>query len=101
MIRKRNNVNITKALISQKWKYKDLRKAKLFVGFQIKRDRVAKSLKIYQTLYNTKLLERFKIDQSNATNLLVPAGTVLKKQDKYHDFIDNTKPLKSLKHQVY
>jgi hypothetical protein len=101
VVRKRSNVDTAKALIGHKWKCKDLKKAKLFVGFQIDRDRKAKSLKIHQTLYSTKLLERFKIDQLNATNLPVPAGTVLKKQDKYHDLTDDAKPLDSLEHQVY
>jgi hypothetical protein len=38
------------------------------------------------------------MDQSNATNLPVPAGTVLKKQDEYHDFTDDTEPLDPLEH---
>jgi hypothetical protein len=101
VVGKRSDVDAAKALIRHKWKCKDLKEAKLFVGFQIDRDRKAKSLKIYQTLYSTKLLERFKIDQSNATNLPVPAGTVLKKQDEYHDLTDDTEPLDALEHQVY
>jgi hypothetical protein len=101
VIRKRSDVDAAKALIRHKWKCKDLKEAKLFVGFQIDRDRKAKSLKIHQTPYSTKLLERFKMDQSNATNIPVPAGTVLKKQDEYHDFTDDTEPLDPLEHQVY
>src|SRR4030088_2316928 len=53
-------------------------------------------------LYSIKLLERFKIDQSNATNLPILVGTVLKKQDEYHDsFTNETEPLEPLEHQVY
>jgi hypothetical protein len=47
VIKKRSDVNAAKALIRHKWKYKDLKKAKLFIRFQINRDRKAKSLKIY------------------------------------------------------
>ena len=47
LIGKRQAVDRTKALIGQKWKCKDLKEAKLFVGFQIERNRKAKSLKIH------------------------------------------------------
>jgi hypothetical protein len=47
VVGKRSDVDAAKALIGHKWKCKDLKEAKLFVGFQIDRDRKAKSLKIY------------------------------------------------------
>jgi hypothetical protein len=52
VVGKRSDVDAAKALIGHKWKCKDLKEAKLFVGFQIDRDRKAKSLKIHQTLYS-------------------------------------------------
>ena len=61
-----------------KWKCKDLGPTELFVGFQINRDRSNRSLKIHQTLYTTKLLERMSMHKSNPTKLPIPAGIVLK-----------------------
>jgi hypothetical protein len=49
-----------------------------FVGFQIHRNRRQRTLRIHQTLYITKLLERLRMDQANPTKLPIPAGTVLK-----------------------
>ena len=65
IISKRLKVDYVKVTIKKKQKYKDLREAKLFISFQIQRNRTAKSLYIYQTLYITKLLERFKIKDCN------------------------------------
>jgi hypothetical protein len=59
-----------------KWKYEDLSPTKLFIRFQINRDRSNRSLKIYQTFYITKLLERLSMYKSNPTKLPIPAGIV-------------------------
>jgi hypothetical protein len=56
LIGPRAEVNAVKKQIMSKWKCKDLGPAKLFVGFQIERNRAAKSLKIHQTFYIMKLL---------------------------------------------
>jgi len=77
VIGKRSEVDHVKATIKKKWKCKDLGEAKLFIGFQIQRDRTAKSLRIHQTLYITKLLERLGMKDCNAVQLPIPAGTVL------------------------
>jgi Reverse transcriptase (RNA-dependent DNA polymerase)/GAG-pre-integrase domain len=71
------SVATAKAEIGARWKCKDLREAKLFVGFQIERDRAAKSLRIHQTLYTTKLLERFGLQRANPVSQPFPTGTVL------------------------
>ena len=101
LIGKRQAVDRTKALIGQKWKCKDLKEAKLFVGFQIERNRKAKSLKIHQTLYSTKLLERFKLDRANPSKLPIPAGTVLKRIDESQDQGNASQPLEPTEIQVY
>ena len=42
------------------------------------------------------------MDRSNPTNLPVPAGTVMKKQDEYHDLPESgIEPFGPLEHQVY
>ena len=61
-----------------KWKCKDLGPADLFEGFQIERNRAKRSIKIYQTFYITKLLQRLKLKNANPVKLPIPAGTVLK-----------------------
>jgi hypothetical protein len=62
----------------REWKCKDLGPAKGFVGFQIDRDRTNRTLKLRQTIYTNKLLERLKMNNCNPIRLLIPAGTVLK-----------------------
>jgi hypothetical protein len=47
VVRKHSDFDTAKALIRHKWKCKDLKKAKLFVRFQINRDRKTRSLKIH------------------------------------------------------
>jgi hypothetical protein len=73
-----DEITAVKLQIAAKWKCKDLGPVTTFVGFQITRDRPAKTLKIHQTAYVTRLLERFKLDKSNPTQLPIPANTVLK-----------------------
>ena len=71
------SVAIAKAEIGKRWKCTDLEEAKLFVGFQIERNRPAKSLRIHQTLYTTKILERFGLQKANPVSQPFPTGTVL------------------------
>ena len=69
--------SITKAKIMKYWKCKELI-GELFVGFQIDRNRKRRSIKIHQTFYTTKLLERLRMDKSNPTTLLIPARTIVR-----------------------
>jgi hypothetical protein len=73
-----DDIAIAKRQIAAKWKCKDLGPITTFVGFQITRDRAARTMKIHQTSYVTRLLERFKLDKANPTQLPIPANTVLK-----------------------
>ena len=66
-----------KTEVMTKWKCKDLGEAKIFVGFQIIRNRPAKSLQIHQSLYTTKLLQRFGMQNANSVAQPFPTGTVL------------------------
>ena len=75
---KRRQLDTTKARILRQWKCKDLGPAEVFVGFQIDRDRANRTIKLHQTIYTKKLLERLKMDNCNPIKLLIPAGTVLK-----------------------
>jgi len=77
MIGNREQVDSMKAQIMKRWDCKDLSPAEVFVGFQIERNRKLCSIKIYQAIYTTKLLEKLKIDQSYLVALPIPAGTVL------------------------
>ena len=61
----------------------------MFVGFQIERNRLAKSLFIYYTLYVTKLVECFRMDKSNPIVLPVLVGTVLKLRKEYAHTTDD------------
>jgi hypothetical protein len=85
VIGKRDAVDAAKLQIASKWKCKELGSATSFCGFQITRDRSAMTLTIHQTAYVSKLLDRFKLDKSNPTQLPLPAGTVLKLDDDTRD----------------
>ena len=78
IIGKREQVDKIKQKIKARWKHKDLGPVECFVGFQIHRNRRQRTLRIHQTHYITKLLERLRMDQANPTKLPIPAGTVLK-----------------------
>src|SRR5436189_2191398 len=69
LIGTRAEVNAAKKRIMARWKSKDLGPAKLFVGFQIERNRAAKSMKIHQNFYTTKLLQRFGMANANSRSL--------------------------------
>jgi len=62
---KRRHLDITKTRILREWRCKDLGPAEVFVGFQIDRDRTNQTLKLHQTMYTKKLLERLKMDNCN------------------------------------
>jgi hypothetical protein len=89
IIGSRANCNAAKALIGNKWKHKDLGEAKLFVGFNIERNRSERTIKIHQTIYAQRILERFNLHQANSTNLPIPAGTVLKRLDEYNTEVES------------
>ena len=71
------SVTQAKTEVMAKWKCKDLGEAKIFVGFQIIRNRPTKSLQIHQSLYTTKLLQRFGMQSANSVTQPFPTGTVL------------------------
>jgi Reverse transcriptase (RNA-dependent DNA polymerase) len=81
IVGKRPQVDAVKAKILKQWKGKDLKAVDTFVGFQIERNRKERTIKIHQTLYITKLLERLGMDKSNPVALPIPARTVLKSTD--------------------
>ena len=74
---RRAEVDRVKRSILARWKGKDLEVVETFVGFQIERDREARTLRIHQSIYTTKLLKRFRMDRSNPRQLLLLIGTVL------------------------
>lgn len=79
LIGTRANVDAAKKQIMSRWKCKDLGPAKMFVGFQIERNRAAKSLKIHQSFYIKKLLQRFGMANANARTLPMRPGIILHK----------------------
>jgi hypothetical protein len=79
---KRQHIDAVKAKIIKEWKCKNLGPAEVFVGFQIDRDRTNRTLKLHQTMYTNKLLERLKMNNCNLTRLPIPAGTVLQPDTK-------------------
>ena len=81
LIRTRARVNAAKKEIMTRWKCKDLGPAKLFVGFQIERNRAAKSLKIHQSFYIRKLLQKFGMTNMNSRVLPMQPKYILYKGD--------------------
>ena len=75
----REAIDAVKREISSRWDCKDLGPYTLFVGIQL--ERTAESIKIYQTLYTTKLLERLKISTANPYTLPILVGKVLRATD--------------------
>ncbi|KAI1004930.1 hypothetical protein K3495_g3287 [Podosphaera aphanis] len=78
----RKSVDETKHIILSHWKGKDLKETKTFVGFEIERDRHNRTIRIHQKSYTIKLLSRLSMLHCNATELPMPAGTVLKDDDE-------------------
>ena len=83
IIRSRPHVNTIKASIRKLWKYKDLVPVSVFIGFQIKRDRPKRTLRIHQEAYTTRLLNKLRMGNCNPRALPIAAGTVLKSTE--HD----------------
>ena len=73
----------------------------MFVGFQIERNRPAKSLFIHYALYATKLVERFRMEKSNPTVLPILAGTVLKLRKEYVHTTDELRTLIDAETRIY
>lgn len=71
----RPEVDWVKAQLKSKWKCKDLGPVNQFIGLQIERQ--AKILKIHQSAYITKLLERFGLAQCNSRRLPFDSGVTL------------------------
>jgi hypothetical protein len=71
--------NFIKSKILTRWKGKNLGPARVFVGLQIERNRVDKTIRIHQTLYTRKMIEKFGMDKANGVKLPAKAGTVLRK----------------------
>ena len=74
LIGTRAEVDAAKKQIMSRWKCKDLGPVKLFVDFQIERNRAARSLKIHQNLYIKKLLQRFGMTNANSRVLPMRPG---------------------------
>ncbi|KAI1005253.1 hypothetical protein K3495_g2973 [Podosphaera aphanis] len=70
-------VKVLKSDIVRRWKCKILGPVDTFVGIQVERNREKRMLRIHQTAYIVKLLQRLKMDKSIPKNLSLPAGTVL------------------------
>ena len=82
IIGNRKPVDSIKREINRLWDCTDLKAAKTFVGFQIERNRQNRTLRIHQTAYITRLLERLGMANSNPRDLPIPAGTVLRSTDQ-------------------
>ena len=83
IISNRGDVNSTKRSINNKWVCEDLGEAKIFVGFQIERNRAQRTIKIHQSIYARKLVERYGLKgDSNSITIPLPPGTILKKKDE-------------------
>jgi hypothetical protein len=82
IIGKRQQVDEVKAKIYKLWKYKEIEKADIFVGFQIERDRPNRRLRIHQIAYTLRLLERLGMANCNPRDLPIPAGTVLRSTEQ-------------------
>jgi hypothetical protein len=78
IIGSRPHVNTIKASIRKLWKYKDPVPTSVFVGFQIKRDRLKRTLRIHQEAYTTRLLNKLRMGNCNPRALPIAASTVLK-----------------------
>jgi len=83
-----------------KWKGKDLKAVDTFIGLQIERDRNARTLRIHQTQYTEKILERFGMASANGTKLPTKAGTVLKTSAKDEGVVLLSNEEKSLYQQI-
>lgn len=65
-----------------KWKGKDLGDVDTFIGLEVQRNRKKGTLRIHQSTYTRKLLERFGMWDANGSDLPAKAGTVLRNSAK-------------------
>ncbi len=94
----KERVESIKQRILQRWKCRDLGDAQMFIGVQIERDRPKRALRIHQTLYTTKILQRFGMDKANAPKLPFDANTVLKQTTDEDDTLERAE--KALYQQI-
>ncbi|KAI0996033.1 hypothetical protein K3495_g12148 [Podosphaera aphanis] len=73
-----NKVKAVKSDIMSRWKCKSLGPVDTFVGIQVERNRTRRTLRVHQTAYTTKLLQRLQMEKAIPKDLLLPTGTVLK-----------------------
>ncbi|KAK6586848.1 hypothetical protein PZA11_000138 [Diplocarpon coronariae] len=79
IIGKQQDCDYLKKKILNTWKGKDLGPISTFIGIQVERDRKARTLRIHQTDYIKKILNRFGMANCKGNNLPALAGTVLRK----------------------
>ncbi|KAI0991306.1 hypothetical protein K3495_g16881, partial [Podosphaera aphanis] len=72
-------VESVKKDIKNRWRCKLLGPIDTFVGLQVERNRVARSLRIHQSAYTTKLLMRMKMQTCNSKQTPLPPKTILRK----------------------
>ncbi|KAI0994703.1 hypothetical protein K3495_g13478 [Podosphaera aphanis] len=72
-------VESVKKDIKNRWKCKLLDPIETFVGLQVERNRVVRSLRIHQSAYTTKLLMRMKMQTCNSKQTPLPPKTILRK----------------------
>lgn len=82
IIGKHGNLNSVKSDIMNKWSCKALGPVDTFVGIQVERNRQKRTLRIHQTAYTTKLIQRLGMEKSIPKDLPLPAGTVLSPSTK-------------------
>jgi len=68
-----------KAVLMTQYKCTDLGEARTFIGYEITRDRKAKSLTISQTTMINNLLYHYNMEDANPSSLPMPTGTILDK----------------------
>ncbi|KAI1002158.1 hypothetical protein K3495_g6042 [Podosphaera aphanis] len=100
IVGKRLSVDKIKASILRNWNGKDLKTAKLFVGFEIERDRLRRSIIIRQTIYFKKLLEIMGRAKCNSNDLPIPAGAVLKESEESDLLKEDEKGLPDIAYAV-
>ncbi|KAI0993762.1 hypothetical protein K3495_g14422 [Podosphaera aphanis] len=71
-------VKPVKSDIMNRWKCKALGPVDTFVGIRVERNRSQRTIRVHQTAYTRKLLQRLKMEKSIPKSFPLPAGTVLK-----------------------
>ena len=85
----KQQVEKLKAKIRERWKSKDLGPVSVFCGFQVVRDRQRRTVRIHQSLYIKKLLERLGMANANVTVLPIPANTVMREKEEFDTLDDD------------